>query len=154
MIANVAGTGFTFVKEKYPYLNNIDIKWSYDPFKKSYFKSIMWNKNKSFMDDYERHNYWISFNVAGITNNKIKYVPDWLNIGVGFSAQHLTGIDHGKSGKLEIFLGFDINPKKLFDKFEMKNKISKKTIDYLNCYHLPAPACRLTPEYNYYIMKF
>ncbi|OFX68684.1 MAG: hypothetical protein A2X12_05675 [Bacteroidetes bacterium GWE2_29_8] len=146
MSANILGAFYPVLQYKYPKLKNINLKWSYDFVNKSYFKTIEWNKDKSFMDDYERHTYWLSFNIQGLTNSKT--FPKWLCPAIGLSATQLDGKGNGDR---ELYLGFDIDLRHI--KFT-NQKNEAKIKEFINYYHLPSPALKFYDGYNSHLIKF
>lgn len=148
MTANTAGALFPVAQEYIPVLRNFQVKWSYDFLNPSYYKTLENNGDKPFMDDYERHNYWLSANVHGLLPKPLKpYWPEFLNIAAGLSAERLNGKG---SGNHEIFLALDYD----LTKIPVKSKTLRRAFHYLNHLHFPAPTIRITPRVRLYGVNF
>lgn len=149
MSANILGAFYPVLQEYHPFFNNFTFKWSYDFFHKSYYKSMPGHENKSFMDDYDRHTYWLCTNIKGVTPKSWgRYIPGFLSFDIGLSA---VGLDGQGAGKNEVLLGLGID----LSNINIKNcKLfnSKKRI--LNYYHLPCPAQKIYPSKVSYLLAF
>lgn len=148
MAANTAGALFPVAQEYFPVMRNFQVKWSYDFMNTSYYKTLENNGDKPFMDDYERHNYWLSMNVHGLLPYKLKpYWPRFLNIAMGLSAEQLNGKGGGNH---EIFLALDYD----LTKIKTKSKTINRALHYLNHLHFPAPTIRIIPRVKLYGLNF
>lgn len=145
--ANILGSFYPLIQERYPVMQNFQIKWSYDFLKTSYYSTTQYHNSPCFLDDYERHNYWLIVDICNLFfKNQIKF--DFFNIGVGLSAEWLDGHGHGE---YELFFAFDLNIKKLIIS---KNKYITKIAHYINYYHLPSPALKVKPYTSFYGLTF
>jgi hypothetical protein len=114
----------------------------------SYYKTLENKTDKPFMDDYERHNYWLSVNVHGLLPHSMKpYWPRFLNIAAGLSAERINGKGGGNH---ELFLALDYD----LTKIKTKSKAINKALHYLNHLHFPAPSIRIVPRVNMYGFQF
>ncbi len=149
MSANILGSLFPVLKAYHPFYKNFNVKWSWDFVHKSYWSTLQHNKGKIFMDDYERHTYWLCTNINGVAPVKWKkYIPGFLSFDIGVSAENLDGKG---AGKHELFLAFGLDLSKItFKKFGFYNSISH----ILNFYRLPTPAQKLYPKNVGYLISF
>lgn len=147
--ADILGSFYPLIQYKFPVMRNFNIKWSYDFIKTSYYSTTLYHENPSFMDDYERHNYWLSVNVCDLffKSEKIKKF-DFINLGIGVSAEQLDGKGGGKN---ELFFAFDLDLTKLINS---KKKGVNMINHFVNYYHLPAPAVRVLPSKVLYGLTF
>ncbi len=137
-------------------------QYYYDPLNAINFKFSYWNKsdhhqnlqaemnkqsnNFSWQDNYINQTYWITFNVKKAINNEV--FPDWLNIALGFSiddSQYLDQYNRKQGGKNELYLSLDYN---LFSLF--KKKPNTRFLKWIEYFHFPAPAIRITPKFEWY----
>ncbi len=137
-------------------------QYYYDPLSAINFKFSYWNKsdhyqnlqaemnkeinNSSWHDNYINQTYWITFNVKKGTNNEA--FPDWLNIALGFSiddSQYLDKYNRKQGGKNELYLALDYN---LFSFF--KKNPNTRFLKWIDYFHFPAPAIRITPKFEWY----
>lgn len=141
MSANILGSLYPVLQTYYPIFKNINIKWSYNPYKKSNWRSIPWNANKSFLDDYERHTFWITANIHNLLPpNARRFFPSFINIDTGVSA---ILIDGKGAGKREYSIGIDLDLNELYFG---KKKGLKKTINVLDKVRLPSPSLKVYPD--------
>lgn len=150
MLANTCGALLPVLQYKYPFFQNIHFNWSYDFSHPSYYSSLPGREDASFIDDYERQNFWITFDAARafFPDKDHSKFPYFLDPAFGMSAQNLDGKG---SGQYEWFLGVDINLSKL--KFVDK-PFEKVATKYLRFYHWPAPALRLYPQVTAYPITY
>lgn len=137
--ANIAGSFYPIIRAKIHFFRNIDFKWSYDFFHSSYYKTLPYHAYKSFIDDYERHYYWATANIAGMYNSisKKNRIPTFLDFCFGVSAKNLDGKG---SGQREYYMGIDVNLTKI--KID-NNTFASTASKYLNFYHLPIPTVKI-----------
>lgn len=149
-LANISGALYPVLQYYVPVLQNINFCWSYDFTHPSYYKTLPGHQDKSFIDDYERQNFWITCDVASMCfpNKKQSKFPYFIEPAFGMSAQKLDGKG---SGTYEWFIGFQID----FTKFRFtKYKAEPVIYKYLHYYHMPLPALRLHPELTPYILTY
>lgn len=149
MTANILGSFFPVLKAYHPFYKNFTVKWSWDFIHKSYWSSLPHNLGKIFMDDYERHTYWLCTNINGVAPTRWKkQIPGFLSFDIGVSAKNLDG--HG-AGKRELFLALGLDLSRItFKKFKFYNSTSH----ILNFYRLPTPALKVYPEKIGYLIWF
>ena len=149
-LANLSGALYPVLQYYVPFFRNIDFCWSYDFSHPSYYKSMPGHENKSFIDDYERQNFWMTFDVANMfyEDKNHKKFPYFLDPGFGMSAQNIDGKG---AGIYEWFICVNINLTKL--QFT-KSKFEPVAYKYLHFYHLPSPAFRLHPKVTAYPITY
>jgi hypothetical protein len=154
--ADVLGAFTPLFKDMCPVLKNFKIKWGYDlihkPDKIYLYETLPWGRKSSFMDIYERHNYYISTDISSLlANSKFDAFPKFLNLAIGFSASNIIG-QANKKAKFEVYFSLDWNLEKMNIAKNKKN--IKKIIHYLDYYHFPAPAVRIRPNSKVYPVNF
>jgi hypothetical protein len=126
-------------------LRETDFKMSYWQRSTKYFDSRGAKVTIFDPDDYLNQTYWVSTSLRYLTREKIAWVPDWLNLAVGFGIEadswNLTGA--GEGGKWEIYLAPDINLEKLF---KPKKKFWKLVFHSMNYVKIPMPTLQLGPK--------
>lgn len=150
MVANVTGAMLPVLQHYVPIMQNFHVSWSYDFTNSSYYKTLPGNENKTFIDDYERHNYWFSIDAVGVYSYiKTKRLqPFYIMPALALSAQNIDGKGGGQH---EWFIGMHIN----LPAFARESKgFLKYALRYVNFYHLPAPALRVKPQTTPYILTY
>ncbi len=142
LAANTLGSSYALVQERYPLLRSISPKWSFSPSTR-----YLHHDYRTIFDDYESQNYWLSFNIAGLTGNRILSFLPFLNVAVGYG---VTNLDLKGNGDREIYLSLDIDMTKLPGDGELLHSIKH----LLNYFHFPAPTIRLTPTVIAYGLRF
>lgn len=147
MAGNFVGALYPIAQRYVPVLNNINVKWSFDP------KWIQRKVQNQFdlLDDYTSMIFWVSVNPKGLLPEKMsEYYPGFLAIALGVS---LKGASHlGASGNAyrEWYLAFDVDITRLPGKSEFMKKFKK----LLNFYHLPMPTVKFQPTGVWYGIHF
>lgn len=141
--ANILGAAWPILEHKYPLMKNFKFKVSLD-------KSSMRYKNKgiNLLKDYEGRFNWISINVHNMLPSSWQnYYPSFVNLAIGFGVKD---INRYGSGYHELYIALDWNLT------ENKNDhfIESFLKQFLNLYHLPAPAVRLYPDVVWYGLKY
>ena len=98
--------------------------------------------------DYNGQSYWLSANLKSFA--RWEFLPDWLNLAVGYSAAGLLGgsenPEFDKGARLPHFereRQFYLSPDIDFTKIPTKHKGIRVLFKVLNAFKLPAPALRL-----------
>lgn len=157
MTANTLGAVAFAVQELTWKQQNIQIKFSYYPFK--YADDLIERRNQLFgkgfseriLKDYNSQTYWLSINLKSVTGWSA--LPGWLNIAVGYSAKGMLGavnnrwtIDSLNYDRTDIkrnknwLLSFDVD----LTKIKTKSGVLKTVFGLLNSIKVPFPAL----EYN------
>ncbi|MBN1409023.1 MAG: DUF2279 domain-containing protein [Calditrichaceae bacterium] len=132
-ISNVAGGMYPVLQYNYRPLQNIDYKMSYNFIKK---KSA-----DHGIHDYEHMTFWLTVNPRGFSDLKyMQWFPNWLNIAAGI------GLDSYQNQKQEFYIGLDYNLKRIKTDSLLLNQL----IAFIDRFHFPAPAIRVSPGTVYY----
>ncbi|MFO7444767.1 MAG: DUF2279 domain-containing protein [Ignavibacteriaceae bacterium] len=141
--ANTLGASYPLLQKRFAVLQNFDFKISYFPSER--FKN---HSHKVIIDDYESTYNWLSINVYNFLPGNIKkYYPAFVNLALGYSVKKL---DFPDEAYREVFIGLDWN----FEALPGESEFLKKLKKYLNFYHFPAPAVRISPGVIWYGLKF
>ncbi len=146
--ADIAGAFFPVAKYYAPFLENVDVKFSYlpsnaEPPRGGPFQ----NQKRLVVDDYEGQRFWISFKVGNLLPNPLKSVwPDFLGIALGLGVRDL---EHN-GGQLQWYVALDYDLTKL----PGDSGFLKALKEGLNFIHLPSPAIRFSPSMILYGLYF
>ena len=137
--ANELGAFAPLMKERMPFLQNFQLKFSYHP-------SHQQNKEPSFIKDYAGMTFWLSCNIHSWLPSKAKKIyPAWLNFAVGY------GVTKQTRGDIELYLAPDID----WTKLPLGGSQTAKSIKrILNHVHFPCFALKLKPESKFYPIYF
>jgi hypothetical protein len=153
-ISDVFGAFFPVVQEYIPALKIFSFKWSYTPsgytwldyFRFGSLKDALYKKQ--FHTDYSGMTFWASVDFQELLPEKFeKFIPDFLNIAVGYSVKEINYAGRGYS---EVFLGIDYN----FLKIDTGSEFFNKVLRALNYIHFPAPTLRIKPKVKFYYLYF
>ena len=136
---NIAGAAFAYYHVKEPFLRNFNLKASLR-------KSPNFGKDgeTDILEDYESRYNWLTVNIHGfMPDSWQKWYPSFIDLAVGFSVRDIDR--HGR-GQHEVFLALDWN----FEQSPNDSKFEKILKDFLNLYHLPAPAVQISPNVVWY----
>jgi hypothetical protein len=132
LISNSLGIGLGALQERFPYMKNFKVKFSYYP--SQYFVDNHF-KGWSLTDDYRSHFYWLAFDVHNLLPKPAKrYWPAFLNIAVGYGVDKNTP-RFGDPTNREFGISFDWNLSSIRTRNESVTLV-KEIIDYI---HFPAP---------------
>lgn len=136
-VANVAGGIYPVAQHNISLLQNIDYKMSYN---------FMTEKSPDHgIHDYENMTFWLTVNPRGLSDSKIiNWFPSWINIACGI------GLDSYHNQKRDFFIGLDYNLKRINSESLLLNQF----IAFLDRFHFPAPAIRISPDTIYYGLYF
>ena len=155
LLSGSFGSFWPFLQSKNEALDAINFKFSY--YKRS---NVYWDleaeRNKeisslAWQDDYPNQTYWASFDLNYFLNTN--RWPEWLNVALGFGldeSQYIDVYNRKKGGNNELYIGFDYDLKKMFKK--NNSPIVKEIKHWLNYFHFPAPAIRLSPDLDFYLL--
>jgi hypothetical protein len=146
--ADVAGAMFPVAKYYVPFLQNVDMKFSYLPSNAEPPRSGPFqNEKRLVVDDYEGQRFWLSFNVDNVLPSSLKSVwPDFLRIALGLGVRNLQS----GNGELEWYLALDYDLTKL----PGDSGFLKALKEGLNFVHFPSPAIRFSPSVILYGLYF
>jgi hypothetical protein len=143
MAANFIGALYPIAQRYVPVLNNINVKWSFDP------KWIQRKVQNQFdlLDDYTSMIFWVSINPKGFLPEKLsEYYPGFLAFALGVSIKGASHLGSSANAYSELYLAFDVDITRLPGKSEFMKKFKK----LLNFYHLPMPTVRIHPTGVWY----
>jgi hypothetical protein len=146
--ADIAGAFFPVAKYYAPFLENVDVKFSYlpsnaEPPRGGPFQ----NQKRLVVDDYEGQRFWLSFKAKNLLPNPLKSVwPDFLGVALGLGVRDL---EHN-GGQLEWYVALDYDLTKL----PGESGFLKALKEGLNFIHLPSPAIRISPSMILYGLYF
>jgi hypothetical protein len=97
--------------------------------------------------DYNGQTYWLSFNLKSLT--KIKVLPAWLNLAVGYGADEMLGgsandgfeVQHPDNLRSrQYYLSLDID----FTKINTRSVFLRSVFGIINCLKVPLPTLELS----------
>jgi len=151
--SNVIGAVYPHLQNHIKPLQAINLKWSYHPspaYKKGWYDH--WIK------DYEGFTYYLTFDVHSILPSPVdNYWPKWLNIALAYGVEK---VKLGKNiwnssgrplGDREWYISLDYSLLKLFNP---ESKTLREILDFLDNFHFPAPAVRISPSTIWYGIYF
>ncbi|KAB1065616.1 DUF2279 domain-containing protein [Salibacter halophilus] len=150
MAANTAGTAL-FIAQEYAWQDQrVRIKISYHPTTYAQYRpdALGSNWRSRLTKDYNGQSYWASFNINSFA--KTDWIPQWLNIAVGYSgAGMLGGTENPEmydgqqlpnfSRQRQFYLSFDVD----LDRIPVQNHLLKGVLKIVNLIKIPGPALRL-----------
>jgi hypothetical protein len=146
--ADIAGAFFPVAKYYTPFLENVEVKFSYLPSNAEPPRSGPFqNQKRLVVDDYEGQRFWLSFKVGNLLPKPLKPVwPDFLAIALGLGVRDL---EHN-GGELQWYVALDYDLTKL----PGDSGFLKALKEGLNFIHLPSPAIRFSPGLILYGLYF
>ncbi len=137
--ANEVGAFAPMLRDKIPYADNFQFKFSYSASKQP-------NTETAFIKDYAGMTYWLSWNVRSVMPAKFKtFYPAWLNVALGY------GISKQAHGEIELYLSPDIN----WEKMPIGNSDWTTFVKrLLNYFHFPCITYQIQPKSQFYLLYF
>lgn len=146
--ADVLGSFYPVFQEYVPFMQNINLKYSYYPSK--YFQNggKAGCNLKTVIDDYEGQSFYLSFRVNEfLPQNLEKYWPDFLCLALGYNIRNWDGF--GKADKnFYLTLDYDLEKIPLEGGFW---DFLKKTLNHI---HFPAPGIKYTNNKFFLTLTF
>jgi len=150
LVAGTFGSFWPVFQYYYEPLNAINFKFSYWN-KSNHYQNLQAEMNEesnnfSWQDNYINQTYWITFNVKKALSSEV--FPDWLNLALGFSiddSQYLDQYNRKQGGENEFYLSLDYNLSLLF-----KKTPNNRLLKWIEYFHFPAPAIRISPKFEWY----
>ncbi|MDZ7318150.1 MAG: YfiM family protein [candidate division KSB1 bacterium] len=138
--ANELGAFSPLIEEKFPVLQNFQLKFSYHPSRQP-------QREQTFIKDYAGMTFWLSANVhAALPHPMNSVYPKWLNLALGYSVSKPT------RGQIELYLAPDINWLKIpWGGDSRTMRFIKRTLNYV---HLPCFAWQLRPDRKFLPLYF
>jgi hypothetical protein len=138
MYSNALGISYFLGQHYVPFLQNFTPKANYIP--PAWYGGKARDQSSSFIDDYSGYTFMLSANVNNLLPKELDpYWPDWLNIGVGYTARNLTY----KNGDRKYLIGLDINPAMVLPDGGTEWNWFKQSLNYIL---LPLPMLELSPD--------
>lgn len=138
--ANELGAFSSLFEEKFPVLQNFQLKFSYHP-------SHQPQREPTFIKDYAGMTFWLSANVHAVLPVPLKSAyPEWLNLALGYS------VSKSARGQIELYLAPDINWIKMPWGGDARTvRFIKRALNYI---HFPCFAWQLRPEQKFLPIYF
>lgn len=113
------------------------------------------NPATRLLKDYNAQTNWLSINPSAFLHTPPNWLPHWLNIAVGYSAENMFGgysnswmydgaTFHLNSSTYPRYRQFVLSPDIDFSKLKTKSTFMKTLFSLMNCIKVPAPGL----EYN------
>lgn len=156
LCANTVGAGFSAIRQLYPNtFRGIQLKLSYH--KSIAFKEKLYDPlDQNMINDYEGMTFWLAFNLYDCAPEAIKSrFPSWLapiGVAVGYSAKGI--VNDIMSGKREIFIGLNIDLRKINIGNSSNNRWLNFLKSELDLIRLPLPAVRISGDVRWYGIYF
>ncbi|MBU2585523.1 MAG: YfiM family protein, partial [Bacteroidetes bacterium] len=146
--ADVLGSFYPVLQEYVPFMQNINLKYSYYPSKYFQKGAKAGNNLKTVIDDYEGQSFYLSFRVNEfLPQNLERYWPDFLCLALGYNIRNWDG--YGKADKnFYLTLDYDLEKIPLEGGFW---DFLKKTLNHI---HFPAPGIKYTNNKFYLTLTF
>lgn len=146
--ADILGSFYPVLQEYIPFMQNINLKYSYYPSKYFQNGTKTGNNLKTVIDDYEGQSFYLSFRVNEFLPQNLEgYWPDFLCLALGYNIRNWNGF--GKADK-NFYLTFDYD----LEKIPLKGgfwDFLKKTLNHI---HFPAPGIKYTNNKFYLTLTF
>lgn len=150
---NVLGAVYPHLQNLIKPLNSFNVKWSYNPspaYKKGWYDH--WIK------DYEGFTYYLTIDINSLLPSKIEnYWPDWLNIAIAYGVdkvklgKNIWNSSNGPLGDREWYISLDYSLLKLFNP---QSQFFRDILNFLDNFHFPAPAIKISPNVIWYGLYF
>jgi hypothetical protein len=135
---NAGGLTYAWLQDDFPFLRNINFKWSYFPSEGFVFPP-------KFSEHYEGHIYWLTFNLHGLFDSD----QSWLQY-----FQPAIGYSINKNSYGEYVVGLDLN---LLPLFQSDNPLVGYIGEFVNLFHIPFPGIKYSerkkPEYKILLLN-
>ena len=142
--ANTLGAGWFVSRELEPELRRFDVRWGYVPRDPN---PALW-----FNEDYQHHSYWVSARVWDLLPEPLQDVwPQALELSVGTAVADWDPSRPYETGTGELYVSVDLDYEAILP---LGTRFGRSAADFLNRFHLPAPAIRLAPEPKVYLLFY
>ena len=152
MGANTFGTALFISQQQLFKEQRIRLKWSYHPTQYAQYRPNLLGKtnNERILKDYNGQTYWLSGNISSFFP-KYKFIPKWLNLSFGYSAEGMLGansnpikIEDKSLPYFKRYYQFYISPDIDLTKIRTKSKTLQFIFKTINFIKIPMP----TIEFN------
>lgn len=141
--ANLLGVTYPSLQNRYSFLRPFDFKISLYPSEK--YKS---GEYTHILDDYQSTYHWLSIDVNELLPKSAQEIfPDFINVAIGHSVNNIDGLGGGNH---ELYISLDWD----FEALPGNGEFWSIVKQWLNLYHLPAPAVKIYPNVVWYGLKF
>jgi len=142
--ANTLGAGWFVSRELVPELRRFDVRWGYVPRDPN---PALW-----FNEDYQHHSYWVSARVWDLLPEPLQDIwPKALELSVGTAVADWDPNRPYETGTGELYVSLDLDYEAIIP---LGTRLGRSTADFLNRFHLPAPAIRLAPHPKIYLVFY
>ena len=142
--ANTLGAGWFVSREMVPELRRFDVRWGYVPRDPN---PALW-----FNEDYQHHSYWVSARIWDLLPEPVQDIwPKALELSVGTAVADWDPSRPYETGTGELYVSVDLDYEAIIP---LGTRLGRSTADFLNRFHLPAPAIRLAPQPKFYLVFF
>lgn len=142
LLANTSGGLLYLIQEKFWQEQKIRLKFSYkaSPYAKLRPEAMGDGYPEKLLKDYNAQAYWLSFNLQDIFHTE--YLPSWLALAVGYSANGMVGGDKNPEEFQQIrrYRQLFISPDIDWQKIKTKKRGLKLLFRALNMIKVPLPA--------------
>ena len=143
--ANLVGSALYLIQQSIWDDQKIQFKYSFHQNFYSKYRANLLGENlaQNLIKDYNGQTYWLSLNAKTIFTQE--WMPQWLNISVGYSAKGMLGAHINPEGlpyfkrARQYFLSLDIDLRQI----PVRSKALKKVFRLLNVIKFPMPAIEL-----------
>lgn len=144
--ANFFGAALYLSQDYFWEEQKLMFKYSYHNNSLSKYRSDLLGENfaQNLIKDYNGQTYWLSVNAKSFIQKQ--WVPNWLNIAIGYSANGMLGarrnpfdLPYNKRER-QFFLSLDIDLRKI----PVKSKVLRKLFNVLNIIKFPMPTLELS----------
>ncbi|MCC5945160.1 MAG: DUF2279 domain-containing protein [Bernardetiaceae bacterium] len=150
LLANAGGSLFFLSQQYFWREQRIAYKFSFFPSPYASQRPEMLGNNilESFLKDYNAQTYWFSINPNSFMKNKNSFLPDWLNIAFGYSANEMLYGDprdnrmNGFHSYRQYFFSLDVD----FTRIRTHSKVLQNLFFALNAIKFPFPALEWNPR--------
>lgn len=157
LIANTTGAGLVY--GQYSLWNELRIQPKYS-FIRSEYASLRPNTLGSnileeMLKDYNGQTYWLSFNIASLSQSST--IPEWLNVAIGYGGEEMI-FAHNKDNQeiglqpyRQYYLSLDLDVQRI----KTRSKALKTILFFANAIKIPFPALEINKNGNsFHWLKF
>jgi hypothetical protein len=138
LAANALGAGWFYAQERWPELQRVEIRWSFNP-----LGVPDTGLTKNFTEDYVGHGYWASLRFADLLPAQAqRFWPSWLRVSFG-AVRRNDGRIPEDPYYVAYYISVDPDFRRIFPRGSWWGRALG---DVLSLFRWPAPALRLGPE--------
>jgi len=156
-LSDFIGAGFFLLRNRTPYLRNLEYKWTYFPSQQFLHGAPdIPGQTLNAIEDYGGQSYWLSFNIDGMLPESARGIwPKWLNLALGVGGWNLDartpqGYNDFAPRRKAYYISLDYDIGRLIPESSIGIiNFIRRGLDY---WHLPAPAFRISPDPRFFIL--